>query len=61
MSHLDHFIVTSATVGWIEELDIKPGFRSDHSLIYMSLTPLSYIKVEALGNLMCVYWKTKSL
>ena len=40
MSRLDYFIVTTGSVGWFSEIEIKPGFRSDHSYIYMEFDPI---------------------
>ena len=39
MSRLDYFLVTMGTVGWIDNIYIKPGLKSDHSVIGIELYP----------------------
>ena len=41
MPRLDYFIVTSGTVDWIDNVYIKPGIKSDHSLIGLEIDPES--------------------
>ena len=37
MARLDYFIIANSLSGLVDSVDIYPGYRSDHSLITMSL------------------------
>ena len=50
MSRLDNFLVTSGTVGWIDNIYIKPGLRNDHLVTGMELYPKISLEEDDFGN-----------
>ena len=37
-SRLDYFLVSSSLTDLVDKIDIKPGYKSDHSMIHLDLT-----------------------
>ena len=54
MSRLDYVLITSATMGWIEDIFIHLGYKSDHSVIGLILEPINVQRGKG-------YWKFNNL
>ena len=48
MSRIDYILVESAIVGWVDKINILPGFRSDHSAVLCVLSPYNVKKGKAI-------------
>ena len=38
-SRIDNYIIDDSIIGWVENIDIIPGYKSNHSAIKLDLTP----------------------
>ena len=50
-SRIDYMLVDTAIASWVSEIKIIPGFRSDHSAVYMDVLPFEITRGRGLWRL----------
>ena len=59
MDRLDYFLILQGCSGWVDNVDILPGYKSDHSLVCLGINPSGVERV--FENLALDYSKIRNL
>ena len=58
-ARLDYFIISDNLKDWINSCSIKPGYRSDHSIIQLDILMCKFVKGRGLWKFNCSLLKNK--
>ena len=58
-ARLDYFIISDNLKDWINFCSIKPGYRSDHSIIQLDILMCKFVKGRGLWKFNCSLLKNK--
>ena len=50
-SRIDYVLIDLSIIAWLTKIDIKPGFRSDHSAVVLTINPFTISRGRGLWRL----------